>query len=84
MPVSRKTHYPSRQKLEANLVIRCCATAVGGHATTRPHGDTGMPQPLDQLVPLVEAELSRLAQWTFAANGPVTCALETMLMTAGA
>src|SRR4029450_8864764 len=35
MPVSRKTHYPLRRKLEANLVIRCCAPAVGGHAATR-------------------------------------------------
>ena len=39
---------------------------------------------LDQLVPLVEAELRRLAHWTFAASGQDTCALETMLMTAAA
>ena len=58
--MSRKTQYPLRRKLEANLVIRCCAPAVGGHAATRRVERRGCPA-LDQLVPLVEAELRRLS-----------------------
>ena len=79
--MSRKTQYPLRRKLEANLVIRCCATAVGGHAAAR-RMETRDAAALDQLVPLVEAELRRLAHRRFAASGPDTGALETMLMTA--
>ena len=60
MPVSRKTRYPLRRKLEANLVISVFPqrSEVTRLLVAWRDGDAAA---LDQLVPLVEAELHRLA-----------------------